>query len=114
MLLFFYSSHSSSLQNLVLSITHNATQPLSDISGGKLFDYVQSSLEPLNTFFSTHVYTNVYNVLCNPWRLKEGLKIPYRTCLQDLEAELVEFKVNAHAHASHYFPVRLLDIISFI
>ena len=38
-------------------ITHNATYPPSDLSGGNLLDYMQPPLEPQNTlYYFFHMY----------------------------------------------------------
>ena len=42
----FYLMHSSSFSKPGACITHNAALPLSDITGGKLSDYLQLALEP--------------------------------------------------------------------
>ena len=48
----FYSTHSSSLSKHGVFITHNATELVSDFTGGDLSDYVQLPLEPQNASYN--------------------------------------------------------------
>ena len=81
--LFLNSSDSSSLSKHAAYITQNATQPLSDVTGGNLSDYMLLPLEPQTDlyYFFSPTYTVVLIKTCECVKL---LELPFKFLLLSL------------------------------
>ena len=54
----------TALKKLAAYVTHNAPQPLSDITGWNLSDYMQLPLEPLKTLYYSFSNAEVLPKIC--------------------------------------------------